>query len=337
VIEAAIRSILVAALVAVAALCAELALRRMRLPTRLVWMLAAATIPGLALWPPHLEHSLTLIAVSATSVPAHTSVTYRWFWPMCSLLAMVWTLGAALRLNHLIKGRPTIRLNGIELIVADDLGPAVVGLFAPRVIVPKWFGHLPTRAQRLVLVHELTHLKALDPWVLGATLLAALSMPWNPLQWWIVRRARRAIEVDCDERVLARGIPVRHYGEALIDVAARPLRSLGPATVICAMSDFLERRILIMTIRHRSPHVLPTLLILSAALTAAAGAVLADSPPADTDRAAKLEAEAAAAQAAEKQYAKREAEAAEAQKRAAEAAELEALARKQQAENGPPH
>jgi len=92
-----------------------------------------------------------------------------------------------------------------------------------------------------------------------------------------------------------------------------------------------------MTIRHRSPHVLPTLLILSAALTAAAGAVLADSPPADTDRAAKLEAEAAAAQAAEKQYAKREAEAAEAQKRAAEAAELEALARKQQAENGPPH
>ncbi|HEX9140034.1 MAG TPA: M56 family metallopeptidase, partial [Steroidobacteraceae bacterium] len=241
--EAATRLLLVATFVAAAALGAELALRRMHLPTRLVWVLAAVANPALALWPPHMEHALFPVAVAAFNAPAHTTMSYRWLWPLCSGLAAAWTLAVALRLGRLIRGRPKIRVGGTELVGTDDLGPAVIGLFAPRVVVPRWFSALSIRAKRLVLVHELAHIRARDSWVLGATLLGALSMPWNPLQWWILHRTRRAIELDCDERVLARGIPVRRYGEVLIDVAARPLRSLGPASVVCATSDFLEQRI----------------------------------------------------------------------------------------------
>jgi bla regulator protein blaR1 len=329
VIEVAARALLVATLVAAAALGAELALRRMRLPTRPVWMLAAGANPVLALWPPHFEHSLYPAAVAAFSGSAHTSISNsnsRLLWLLCSALAAAWTLAVAIRLGRLIRGRPTLRLGGIELLVTGDLGPAVIGLLAPRVVVPRWFKGLSIRAQRLVLVHELAHMRARDSWTLGATLLGVLSMPWNPLQWWILYRARRAIELDCDERVLARGIPVRRYGEILIDVAARPLRSWGPASVVCATSDFLEQRIRIMTIRHRSPPLLPTLLIIAAALTAATGAVLADSAPADTSHTAKLEAEAAAAQEASKslQTTELEAETAAAQEVEASHAEQKA-------------
>ena len=38
------------------------------------------------------------------------------------------------------------------------------------------------------------------------------------------RKLRLAIELDCDRRVLATGVPRRRYGEMLIDVAARCVR-----------------------------------------------------------------------------------------------------------------
>ena len=42
-----------------------------------------------------------------------------------------------------------------------------------------------------------------DPLVLHAAALLALVTPWNLALWWLNRRLRLAVELDCDARVLA--------------------------------------------------------------------------------------------------------------------------------------
>jgi bla regulator protein blaR1 len=74
-------------------------------------------------------------------------------------------------------------------------------------------------------------------------LLLLMLMPWNPLLWWQFHRLRRAIEVDCDTRVLRGGHDVGDYCETLIQVGQHQSGRIG---VVPAMSDsvsFLELRI----------------------------------------------------------------------------------------------
>jgi hypothetical protein len=72
-------------------------------------------------------------------------------------------------------------------------------------------------------------------------------MPWNPALWWQLRRLRLAIEVDCDRRVLARGIEPGVYGRLLLDIARRGGRAPMGAAALAEPRTFLERRILAMS------------------------------------------------------------------------------------------
>ena len=53
------------------------------------------------------------------------------------------------------------------------------------------------------MAHERSHLDAGDPRLIALAVTLLVLMPWNPLLWWQFRRLRRAIEVDCDTRVLS--------------------------------------------------------------------------------------------------------------------------------------
>jgi len=81
--------------------------------------------------------------------------------------------------------------------------PAVAGLLRPTLLLPASFpeGFSPAEA-RLILLHELTHLKAWDlplNWLL--CLLQALHW-FNPLLWIAFARIRGDREAVCDARVL---------------------------------------------------------------------------------------------------------------------------------------
>ncbi len=65
--------------------------------------------------------------------------------------------------------------------------------------------------------------------------------------WWQLRRLRRAIEVDCDARVLKHGHSVSTYGEALIEVGQRQSTFIGTVAAMSESISFLEQRIRIMT------------------------------------------------------------------------------------------
>jgi bla regulator protein blaR1 len=136
---------------------------------------------------------------------------------------------------------------GREVYVADDVGPAVVGLLDPAIVVPRWLLTRSEAFQKVVLAHEQSHLDARDQQVLATALCLVVLMPWNLPLWWQLRRLRYAIEVDCDTRVLRSGHALSDYGETLIEVGQHRSGFVGAVAGMSESPSFLERRIALMT------------------------------------------------------------------------------------------
>jgi beta-lactamase regulating signal transducer with metallopeptidase domain len=138
-------------------------------------------------------------------------------------------------------------VDGQTVLLAPGVGPAVVGTLRPRIVVPEWALGLPDEQRALMLEHERQHVRANDPLVLHVAAMIALLMPWNIAAWWLNRRLRLAVELDCDARVLARGGDPAVYGTLLLDVCSRPRRPgalLSPA--LLERTSSLAKRILAM-------------------------------------------------------------------------------------------
>ena len=174
-------------------------------------------------------------------------------------------------------------LGGQEVWVTSNLGPAVFGYFTPRVLLPQWAFDAPATSRALILSHEREHIIARDPWLLLLALAIVAAAPWSLPLWWQLRRLRFAIEVDCDARVLSRGADLRTYGEVLLAVGHRGIISSMGVMALTEMISDLERRIRIMTERHRKPGwALPGAFFgLSFAFIAAASALTAPSVTGD--------------------------------------------------------
>jgi len=137
-------------------------------------------------------------------------------------------------------------VGGTSVYLASDVGPAVVGLIRPRIVVPAWLTQSSAREQAAVIAHEQSHLDAHDPALLTVALCLLVFMPWNLPLWWQLRRLRYAIEVDCDARVLQGGHDATQYGETLIAMGQRQSAFIGAAAAMSESKSFLEERIKIM-------------------------------------------------------------------------------------------
>jgi beta-lactamase regulating signal transducer with metallopeptidase domain len=148
---------------------------------------------------------------------------------------------------------PLTRVRGLQVRVAPNTGPAVVGLSNPEIVVPGWLLERSPEEQRLVLAHEHEHVIARDPLLLALACIAAVIVPWHPAVWWMLSRLRLAVELDCDERVLRRGVAAKSYGTLLIDLAGRcsGLRIGAPA--LADESSHLQQRLIAMTSRNTRP------------------------------------------------------------------------------------
>jgi hypothetical protein len=130
--------------------------------------------------------------------------------------------------------------------VSDDVGPAVVGIVRPRIVVPIWLQQQDTDTQRIVIAHEREHLRAQDIRVLGGALLIAVLLPWNLPVWWQLRRLRFAMEVDCDARVLRGGQSRSTYSAVLLNIATHLVPVRAAAAGLSESGSSLENRIRIM-------------------------------------------------------------------------------------------
>jgi bla regulator protein blaR1 len=195
----------------------------------------------------------------------------------CVLAGLVlngWTLHRRAR-----QWRRTVLL-GTTVHVASDAGPAVVGLFRPRIVVPEWLLDSPVTQQELVLAHEQSHLDARDPQCLAVALILLVAMPWNLPLWWQIKRLRRAMEVDCDARVLSCGHAPSAYGKVLLAVVQRRSVRLNFASAMSESTSFLEQRLNIMLRVRRAtgPGRMAAVLLSGLALAMAAAATQL-SPP----------------------------------------------------------
>jgi len=194
---------------------------------------------------------------------------------MASLLrvaAIVWTGGIALALAVLGIGlarlswiashaRPvvdgpwvensraisaTYRLRRPPLVLHSD-HPSVLGTWGftrARILLPSDALSWPVDRIRVVLAHELAHVRRGD-WVVQIAVELLCAAYWfNPLVWLAARRLRLESEQACDDAVLAMGVEGSTYASELVDLARafRERPPFVPAAAIARPSS-LERRV----------------------------------------------------------------------------------------------
>jgi beta-lactamase regulating signal transducer with metallopeptidase domain len=142
------------------------------------------------------------------------------------------TIAQALRLRR--------RVRLLQNRMASFLG--TWGVVSPRILLPSNAENWPDDRVRMVLAHELAHIKRHD-WSLQVLAEAARAIYWfNPLFWIAHDRLRRESEHACDDVVLRLGSAGSQYAEELLGLA-RTLRRSGSPVLAMAQPSHLERRL----------------------------------------------------------------------------------------------
>lgn len=126
-------------------------------------------------------------------------------------------------------GQRLARSLGIERDVTflcgdEDTMPMAWGLTHARVLLPAEAEDWPLDRQRVVLLHELAHVKRRDSVTQMLAHVACAAYWFNPLVWLAAQRLRAERERACDDLVLAAGTRGSDYADHLLDIA-RSLRS----------------------------------------------------------------------------------------------------------------
>ena len=193
-----------------------------------------------------------LIAVTRL-VPVSFGTAGTVVWLVASVLALFGIALVHLRITRVRRTWPLAELHGHDVRIAPTVGPAVLGVLQPFIVVPRWLLARSADEQRLVLAHESEHVRGRDHLLLTGACVAAALVPWHPAVWVMLSRLRLAIELDCDARVLRRGVAPRTYGTLLIDLAGQCSGFSVGATALADEASHLERRLLAMkpnTSRH---------------------------------------------------------------------------------------
>ncbi len=215
-----------------------------------------------------------VIGAVAERVPAPLDRAIGVAWAGAALLLLVLLALTLRRLDAQRRRWPRARLLDTPVRVGDREGPAVYGLFTPDIVIPRRLLACSTTEQALVLAHEDEHRRAHDPVLLAAAAALVALVPWHPVAWWCLSRLRLATELDCDARVLRRGVSTRRYGEVLLTLAASlpPAPRAAHALALFDSRRHLERRLLAMTtpFTRRSPFAVGSFALAGAVLIAAA-------------------------------------------------------------------
>ncbi len=170
------------------------------------------------------------------------------------------------------------------LVSTSVSSPAVTGMVRPLLLLPTEIQTDFTPAEvRLILLHELTHLRRHDL-ALNWLLCLMHALHWcNPVLWFAFARMRTDREAACDEQVLAltRGEERAGYGHVLLRLAAAPRPAgfaLGLVGIFGPASALRERILGIARYRreHRAWRILGVALIAALAIAGATRAQPAD-------------------------------------------------------------
>jgi bla regulator protein blaR1 len=151
---------------------------------------------------------------------AHASAGYA------TVAVVVWAAGCVLMLAFMVRRQSSFIHSLRDVTAAEDgtyrsasvIGPVLVGIWRPRIVLPIDFETMYTPEERsFVLAHEEAHKKRFD------VLVSAIATVWlclfwfNPLMYWAVARLRIDQELACDAAVFVESdAGRRRYAEALL-------------------------------------------------------------------------------------------------------------------------
>ena len=300
-------ALVIGTLLSVAAFATERLLRIWNRQARWVWSAAiilSALIPLVAAaqmlgWLPQLDDwsgmRTVMLPVASVVLPATRETAAAGLetaaalgWALFSLAVIARFLGGARRLSNRRSSWRTSVVDGSEVLVSADCGPAVIGFRNPVIVVPEWVLDLDRSLRVLILRHEAEHLDRGDPRVLLGSFAIAALFPWNLTMWFELHRLRRAMELDCDARVLRAYPDTRRYGSLLLAVAQRADRSGLFAAAFMNPNSLLATRII--ALRHRLPKhpVARSLALAGCALVATIVACQVDSATSPSEKPAVM-------------------------------------------------
>jgi beta-lactamase regulating signal transducer with metallopeptidase domain len=132
---------------------------------------------------------------------------------------------------------------------SDDVEtPMLVGLFRPRIVVPRdRFEALTVAEQRMALCHELAHHRRADLWLGIVPALAERVFFFHPLARLAAREYLVAREAACDAAVVeAIGVSAHDYGRLLLTLGVSPVDARFAAAGTSRTFSNLKRRILML-------------------------------------------------------------------------------------------
>jgi bla regulator protein BlaR1 len=184
---------------------------------------------------------------------------------------LVPTLVASIRVREYIRNarrltddawvtevRDVCRMLGIRrtvrLFMAPDVPvPMTWGFWHPIVALPAAAEAWSASERRIVLLHELTHVRAAD-WSFSLAGRIVCALYWfHPGAWWIGRGLREDCELACDDRVIAAGVRRSDYAELLVKAADALLpatRARSAALALSHPSGLRARLSAVLDTRH---------------------------------------------------------------------------------------
>jgi beta-lactamase regulating signal transducer with metallopeptidase domain len=278
----------VSAFLTLAAVAAERVLRLWRKEGRAIWaivMIASLALPLISIAQaagliPMFSRVSTIAPVGARTIPAflprvtigsepsRIDLAIGYCWVVTSvLLALRFSIASRSLARRRAAWRSAV-VDGHQLLVSPNAGPAVIGFREPVVVIPEWVLDLEMPLRELVLRHECEHLEHNDPRLLLGAVVIATVAPWNLVLWFQLYRLRSAMELDCDLRVLRAHPNARRYGSLLLAVAQRADRGELLSAALTESNTLLARRIAAMRRPISSFRVTQSLLLATAAILA---------------------------------------------------------------------
>jgi beta-lactamase regulating signal transducer with metallopeptidase domain len=131
--------------------------------------------------------------------------------------------------------------------------PTAVGFLKPTVVLPQWsVGELSAEELKVVLLHELAHLRRWDDWTNLIQKIARAVFFFHPVVWWIERRLSLEREMACDDTVLSHTGNARAYAECLVSLTEKSLFHRGLAMAQAAVHRMKETSLRVVRILNRN-------------------------------------------------------------------------------------
>jgi len=225
---------------------------------------------------PAVHASNATVDATTTSVSPAAQTAVRTVASWSTVLLLVWSIGALVIVGRMLLGLAAVQWMsrrtelvtdapwlGLAQFLSRELGlarvrflrtgaasmPMAWGIFRPSVLMPAEADSWPDERLRIVLLHELAHVKRRDCLTHLFAQIACAAYWFNPLAWMAVRRLRAERERACDDLVLAAGTRGSDYANELLEIArvmsaGRFPAVLAGATLAMAHRSQLEGRLI---------------------------------------------------------------------------------------------